>query len=111
MEPCCDLYKYWVTVRSVLPQGQTYMTYMVVPLTSIGALDVGWTATINDYWPVVGGPVPAGVVAATVGAPAAGPRPAPAPPPATAPPTPAPQPAPAPAPLRTPTNTRAPTND
>jgi len=83
-EPCCDLYKYWVTVRSILPQGQTYQTFMVVPLTSIGALDVGWTASVNDYYPTVGGPVPAGVMGATVGAPV-GPRPAPAPPPAVAP--------------------------
>lgn len=82
-ESCCDLYKYWVTVRSILPQGQTYQTYMVVPLTAIGALDVGWSATVNDYWPQVGGPVPAGVMAQTVGE-VSGPRPAPAPaPPST----------------------------
>lgn len=85
-ESCCDLFKYWVTIRSILPQGQTYQTYMVVPLTAIGALDVGWSATVNDYWPQVGGPVPAGVMAQTVGE-VSGPRPAPAPPPATAPST------------------------
>jgi hypothetical protein len=103
-EPCCDLYKYWVTVRSILPQGQTYQTFMVVPLTSIGALDVGWTATVNDYYPTVGGPVPAGVMGATVGAPV-GPRPAPAPPPAVAPAAPGAPSAPAPS---APSGTRAP---
>jgi hypothetical protein len=57
-QPCCNTNMYEATVRSQLPYGVTKQAFMVVPLTSIGALDVGWATSeiVDGVW--VGGPTP-----------------------------------------------------
>jgi len=48
-EHCCNKGMYEATVLSQLPDGVTNQSFMVVPVTSIGALDLGWvTSTIVD---------------------------------------------------------------
>jgi len=42
-ETCCEPEMYGATITSVLGAGVTQQAYMVVPVTSIGALDAGWT--------------------------------------------------------------------
>jgi hypothetical protein len=64
-EQCCDTNKYKVTVRSQVSFGVTKQSFMVVPLTAIGPLDVGWvTSAIVD--------APVNATATQVGASASG---------------------------------------
>jgi hypothetical protein len=44
-EVCCNNELYQANVRSKLPDGVTSQSFMVVPLTSLGALDVGWVSS------------------------------------------------------------------
>merc|ERR1719191_2347591 len=44
-QPCCEKGMYVATIQLTLPDGGTSKSFMVVPLTSIGALDVGWVTT------------------------------------------------------------------
>jgi hypothetical protein len=47
---CCQKDMYEATLLQELATGVTSMTFMVVPLTQIGALDVGWiTPTVFDW--------------------------------------------------------------
>jgi len=49
---CCEEEMYWVTVRGQLPDGVTSLAFMVVALTSIGALPAGWiTSKVVDVAP------------------------------------------------------------
>jgi len=52
---CCDSDTYKVNVLAQLPPGVTSQSFVVVPLTSIGALDVGWvTDEIDDSGAPIG---------------------------------------------------------
>jgi len=49
IQQCCETSVYGVSVSSQLPDGVTSQAFMVVPLTSIGALHAGWiTAAVVD---------------------------------------------------------------
>jgi len=53
-ETCCEPEMYGATIVYQLALGQTSQSFMVVPLTSIGALDAGWvTGPIVDSTQVV----------------------------------------------------------
>merc|ERR1711904_279473 len=53
-ETCCEPEMYGATIVYQLALGQTSQSFMVVPLTSIGALDAGWvTAPVVDSTQVV----------------------------------------------------------
>jgi len=54
-ENCCNQEMYGVNVALQLAYGVTRQAFMVVPLTSIGTLDVGWvTSPIVDEWDETG---------------------------------------------------------
>jgi len=49
-QQCCNDEMYKANVLAKLPEGVMSQSFMVVPLTSIGALDVGWvTYAIADF--------------------------------------------------------------